>query len=77
MPISSDTFSRQAIGGQTPYAFQRRLARGEPPRSQISIIESEMHGVPCASQLINIPTGLGKTAIVVLSTSLAKMAERR
>jgi CRISPR-associated endonuclease/helicase Cas3 len=35
--------------GNAPYAYQRRLA-------------SDTAGRPCASQLISIPTGLGKTA---------------
>lgn len=43
-----------AATGHAPYDYQRRLAGG--PSSQ-----------PCASQLINIPTGLGKTAAVVLA----------
>jgi CRISPR-associated endonuclease/helicase Cas3 len=49
-----EVFFRTATGGQTPYAYQRRLA-GDIP------------GTPCASQLISIPTGLGKTAAVVLA----------
>jgi len=39
--------------GYAPYDYQCRLAGGES-------------GQPCASQLINVPTGLGKTAAVVL-----------
>jgi CRISPR-associated endonuclease/helicase Cas3 len=41
--------------GYTPYDYQRRLAgdAGQPR--------------PCESQLINVPTGLGKTAAVVLA----------
>lgn len=39
----------RAATGNDPYAYQRRLARDTPGR-------------PCESQLINIPTGLGKTA---------------
>src|SRR5260221_2009463 len=37
-----------------PFDYQRRLAGGDP-------------GKECRSQLINIPTGLGKTAAVVLA----------
>ncbi len=39
--------------GQAPYDYQRRLAGDGGPR--------------CESQLINVPTGLGKTAAVVLA----------
>jgi CRISPR-associated endonuclease/helicase Cas3 len=39
---------------QGPFDYQRRLAGGD-------------FGTPCQSQLINIPTGLGKTAAVVLA----------
>ena len=35
--------------GNSPYDYQARLAGGDG-------------GVPCESQLISIPTGLGKTA---------------
>lgn len=44
-----------AATGNTPYAYQRRLACGE------------LGQTACESQLINIPTGLGKTAAVVLA----------
>jgi len=37
-----------------PYDYQRRLAVGNASRA-------------CESQLINVPTGLGKTAAVVLA----------
>ena len=43
-----------AATGHAPYDYQRRLAGGE-------------FGQPCASQLITVPTGLGKTAAVVLA----------
>lgn len=42
----------KAATGHTTYDYQRRLAGGDTGR-------------PCESQLINIPTGLGKTAAVV------------
>ena len=50
------TFERffQAVTGNTPYDYQRRLAGNDS-------------GTACGSQLINIPTGLGKTAAVVLA----------
>ena len=53
MPFSFDNFFHAATGN-TPYDYQRRLAGGDA-------------GTPCASQLISIPTGLGKTAAVVLA----------
>ncbi len=40
--------------GHAPYDYQRRLAGGDAGRA-------------CASQLIHVPTGLGKTAAVVLA----------
>ena len=40
--------------GHEPFDYQRRLAGGDS-------------GTACRSQLINIPTGLGKTAGVVLA----------
>lgn len=56
-----DEFFRHATGN-APYAYQRRLA-GVPPASEISDLRSQMpRGAPCRSQLISIPTGLGKTA---------------
>jgi hypothetical protein len=47
-------FSKAATG-ETPYDCQSRLAGGDS-------------GKPCSSQLINIPTGLGKTAAVVFAS---------
>ena len=44
----------EAATRHTPYDYQRRLAGGDAGR-------------PCESQLINVPTGLGKTAAVVLA----------
>ena len=40
--------------GHAPYDYQRRLAGGDAGRA-------------CESQLVNVPTGLGKTAAVVLA----------
>lgn len=48
-----DAFFQSATGNQ-PYGYQSRLAGGDS-------------GITCNSQLINIPTGLGKTAAVVLA----------
>lgn len=48
-------FFRQATRGEnSPYDYQSRLAGGDL-------------GTDCSSQLINVPTGLGKTAAVVLA----------
>ena len=54
-----DFFS--AATGNSPYDYQRRLACGEHSD------ESEAGASACQSQLINVPTGLGKTAAVVLA----------
>src|SRR5664279_1431964 len=43
-----------AATGHAPYDYQRRLAGGDAGRA-------------CKSHLINVPTGLGKTAAVVLA----------
>ena len=51
--LSFDTFF-QAATGNMPYDYQSRLAGNDS-------------GTGCRSQLINIPTGLGKTAAVVLA----------
>jgi len=52
--IAYAAFFRAATGKPEPYDYQRRLAGGD-------------NGQPCASQLITVPTGLGKTAAVVLA----------
>jgi CRISPR-associated endonuclease/helicase Cas3 len=52
-----DRFFNGAFNGTTghePFDYQRRLAGGD-------------NGTDCRSQLINIPTGLGKTAAVMLA----------
>ena len=53
----------QAATGHAPYDYQRRLAGGD-------------NGQPCASQLITVPTGLGKTAAVVLAWLWNRLAPR-
>lgn len=53
MPATFEAFSKAATGN-APYAYQCRLAVDTACR-------------PCQSQLISIPTGLGKTAAVVLA----------
>lgn len=59
-----DEFFHKATGN-SPYDYQRRLACGE--RSNCAEVEWLASGTPCQSRLINIPTGLGKTAAVVLA----------
>ena len=54
----------QAATGYVPYDYQCRLAGGE-------------FGQPCASQLITVPTGLGKTAAVVLAWLWNRLAPFR
>lgn len=56
---------------QAPYAYQCRLAGGEAADSQGTF----RHGTGCQSQLINIPTGLGKTAAVVLAWLWNRVAQ--
>ena len=51
--------------GHAPYDYQRRLACGE--RNGRSEAEWLAGGADCSSHLISIPTGLGKTAAVVLA----------
>jgi CRISPR-associated endonuclease/helicase Cas3 len=52
-----------AATGHPPYGYQCRLAgsEGTDPEGKFD------HGAECRSQLISIPTGLGKTAAVVLA----------
>lgn len=49
----------------SPYGYQCRLACG--PGADPDQPETLRNGAVCQSQLINIPTGLGKTAAVVLA----------
>lgn len=60
----SEAFSH-ATGGSQPYGYQCRLACGPDaePRNEASLRQ----GAICASQLIKVPTGLGKTAGVVVA----------
>ena len=51
--MTFEEFFREATG-HAPYDYQGRLATGDADRH-------------CKSQLINVPTGLGKTAAVVLA----------
>jgi CRISPR-associated endonuclease/helicase Cas3 len=70
-------FFQHATGGLTPYAYQCRLACGEPPpavhRDPANPDDatrrwlSQPDPAGCRPRLIHIPTGLGKTAAVVLA----------
>ena len=64
--MSFDQFFQIATS-HAPYVYQRRLACGEQKgRSESECLGGgDPHG--CRSRLINIPTGLGKTAAVVLA----------
>ncbi|HEY5891836.1 MAG TPA: CRISPR-associated endonuclease Cas3'' [Chthoniobacterales bacterium] len=63
-PTYRDVF-RLATGGNPPYAYQCRLACG--PNANPDDESTLRNGTDCGSQLINIPTGLGKTAAIVLA----------
>ncbi|MGJ3241645.1 MAG: type I-G CRISPR-associated helicase/endonuclease Cas3g [Opitutales bacterium] len=59
------TFFQTATGGKhAPYAWQGRLANGE---TYVAGNPATHTGTGCQSRLIDIPTGLGKTAGVVLA----------
>ena len=47
-----------------PYDYQRRLACGAD--AALKNTKTLEKGAPCQSQLVNVPTGLGKTAAVVM-----------
>lgn len=55
---------RPATGFPEPNAYQCRLACGRD--ATLGNIASLRHGVPGCSQLINLPTGLGKTVVLAL-----------
>jgi hypothetical protein len=63
--LSFDTFFQSATKKPAPYGYQCRLACGE--RGGRAEAEWLAGGTTCHSQLINFPTGLGKTAAVVLA----------
>jgi CRISPR-associated endonuclease/helicase Cas3 len=54
----------EAATGHSPYCWQGRLANGE--NFELNDPETQT-GRPCSSMLIDIPTGLGKTAAVVMA----------
>lgn len=54
-PATFDEFFRTAFGQEgTPFDYQARLAGGND-------------GAGCESKLVNVPTGCGKTAAVVMA----------
>ncbi len=80
MPVNFATFFHAATGlrlngeatappaGHAPYDYQRRLAGGEPSQiSDAAFPIAPAFAGACESRLISIPTGLGKTAAIVLS----------
>ena len=56
---------RKATGLPAPYAYQCRLACGQ--KAALNDPSTLRAGTDCHSQLIEIPTGLRKTAAVVLA----------
>lgn len=60
-----NTFFRTATGGHAPYPYQARLACGKA--ADVERAETLAVGCKPQSQLIDIPTGLGKTAGVTLA----------
>lgn len=70
--MTYEEFFKAARGEpQAPYRYQCRLAGGEAVHPQGGFT----HGTECRSQLINIPTGLGKTAAVVLAWLWNRVAQ--
>ena len=71
MPSSFTDCFRAATGHQ-PYDYQRRLAYGTSVNGS-----APAETFPCRSQLISIPTGLGKTAAVVMAWLWNRVALQR
>ena len=69
--MTFDRFFLTATGND-PYDYQRRLAAGE--RNNRPEAEWLTTGTTCDSRLISIPTGLGKTAAVVLTQLRLKLS---
>lgn len=64
-PLSFREFFQKTTGKAAPYAYQCRLACG--PEARPDQPATLRGGTDCRSRLIHIPTGLGKTAAVVLA----------
>ena len=71
MKKSFRTFFERATS-HAPYDYQKRLAGDEP-----SECEGPNQGIPCVSKCINVPTGLGKTAAVVMAWLWNRVALNR
>ena len=67
-------FSTACGPDRQPYDYQSRLACGERQEGQPETLWLTQPS-PCESRLINIPTGLGKTAAVVLSWLWNRVAQ--
>jgi CRISPR-associated endonuclease/helicase Cas3 len=65
--MSSTTYADifKTATGQMPYNYQCRIACGS--KANLEDERTLLVGTDCKSLLINIPTGLGKTAAVVLA----------
>jgi CRISPR-associated endonuclease/helicase Cas3 len=64
--IQFDQYFQAATGHNQPFDYQSRLACGHrPPEDSRTAWLSQ--GTDCSSRLVDIPTGLGKTAGVVLA----------
>jgi CRISPR-associated endonuclease/helicase Cas3 len=74
MPATFAEFFHTATG-LSPYDYQRRLACGE--RDGRTEDEWLTSGTECHSRLIDIPTGLGKTAAVVMAWLWNRVHMRR
>jgi CRISPR-associated endonuclease/helicase Cas3 len=61
-----DFFAKAAGANRRPYEYQCRLACGDQPEGMARDAWLKQ-GAGCTSHLINIPTGLGKTAAVVVA----------
>lgn len=73
--VHFDTFFKVATGGLDPFDYQRHLACGERDgRSKEDWLSSDAN---CRSLLINVPTGGGKTAAVVLAWLWNRVALQR
>jgi CRISPR-associated endonuclease/helicase Cas3 len=67
-----EAFQRAGRVGRVPYTYQCQLAGGDAGASANGNFS---HGTDCRSQLIDIPTGLGKTAGVVLAWHWNRVAQ--
>jgi CRISPR-associated endonuclease/helicase Cas3 len=64
---ASEDIATKKSRGPSPYAYQIRLACGERGAESVADAEWLVRGASCESRLISVPTGLGKTAAVVLA----------